>query len=291
MTGLLRAEFLKLRKRWMPYVLFVLMLAGAAFLIWAIGYGTYVGEDEEIEWKLSAMRTFLYPYSVPALLDSGQFWGSAIFVSILTTSTLATEHNWGTIRPALTGGVSRARYLASKLILLMLVSTVALLLAFGFGLLMSLLASNASGLNIPADHPGRFTASDFALMLSRTALCILPYGLMAFMLTVISRSTALGIAGTMGYMMIEAIAVAALGTGGDLVQAPRILFVGHSVGPLIAENRFGDLQYESISFRDLDAPDQPGVWTATFVVVAESVAFLVTSFVVFLRRDVGVSQG
>lgn len=291
MSGLLRADFLKLRKRWMPYVLFVLMLVGAAFFIWAVGYGTWEGEDEELDWKLSGMRTFLYPYSVPALLDTGQFWGSAIFVAILTTSTLATEHNWGTIRPALAGGVSRARYLASKLGLLVTISTVALLLVFGFGVAMSLLASNVSGLDYPASHPESFTAADFVLMVARTALCIIPYGLLAFAVTVISRSTALGIAGTMGYMMIEAIAVSALGTGGDILQAPRILFVGHSVGAVMAENQFGGLGYESMAFRELNAPDAPGVWTATTVIVVESAALLAAAFAVFLRRDVAVSQG
>ncbi|MEX1195709.1 MAG: ABC transporter permease [Dehalococcoidia bacterium] len=288
MSGLLRAEFLKMRKRWMPYVLFLLMLAGAAVIIWLIGYGTW-HDDDDPEWAASGFRTFAYPYSVPALLDSGQFWGAAFFVGILATSTLATEHNWGTIRPALVGGVSRARYLLAKLLMLMLVSTVALLLALGFGVLLSLWATSVADTTVT--YPGSFTAGDFVLMVSRAALCILPYGLLAFALTVISRSTALGIAGTMGYMTLEAIIVAALGTGGDILQGSRILFLGHSVGALIAENRFGDLGYESTSFRDLEAPDQPGIWTATAVIVAESALLLAASFFVFIRRDVTVSHG
>jgi len=288
-TGLLRAELLKMRKRWMPYVLFLLMLAGAAFIVWAIGYGTW--HDDDPEYAASGLRTFAYPYSVPALLDSGQFWGSAFFVAILTTSTLATEHNWGTIRPALSGGLSRSRYLATKLVTLTLVSTVALLLVFGFGLLLSLWATSVAGLDTPVPHPGGFTVGDFVLMVSRAALCIVPYGLLAFALTVISRSTALGIAGTMGYMTLEAIIVAVLGTGGDILQGSRILFLGHSVSALIAENRFGGLDYESTAFRDLESPGQPGVWTATAVIVAESAFLLAASFLVFLRRDVTVSHG
>lgn len=289
MTGLLRAEFLKMRKRWMPYVLLLFMLAGAAFLMWAIGYGTW--HDDDPQFKASGLRTFAYPYSVPALLDTGQFWGSAIFVSILTTSTLATEHNWGTIRPALAGGVSRARYLITKLITLTLVSTVALLVVFAFGVGMSLWATSVAGLEAPVSHPGSFSAGDLVLMVSRAALCIVPYGLLAFALTVISRSTAVGIAGTLGYMMLEAIIVAALGTGGDLLQGSRILFFGHSVSALIAENRFAGLDYESTAPRDLDSPDQPGVWIATAVVLAQSAFLLAASFLVFLRRDVTVSHG
>lgn len=286
MIGLLRAELLKLGKRWMPYVLLLIMLAGAAFIIWAMGYGTW--KDDDAEFAASGLRTFAYPYSVPALLDSGQFWGSAFFVSILATSTVATEHNWGTIRPALSGGVSRVRFLATKLLALTLVSTVALLFALGFGIVLSLWATSVADVNPTV--PGGFTAGDFVLMVSRTALCIVPYGLMAFALTVFSRSTALGIAGTMGYMVLEAIIVAILGTGGDILQGTRILFLGHSVSALMAENRIADLSFESTAFRDLDSESQPGVWTATFVIIAESVAFLAVSFLIFLRRDVTTSH-
>lgn len=286
MSGLLRAELLKLRKRWMPYVLFILMLAGAAFLIWVLGYLSWKNDD--VEYRPDALRTFAYPYSVPALLDTGQFWASAIFVAILTTSTIATEHNWGTIRPSIAGGVSRARYLLTKLLTLTLVSTVALLLVFGFGLLMSLWATSTS--DAPVPHPS-FTAGEFALMLARTALCIVPYGLLAFALTVATRSTAVGIAGTMVYMILGAIIVAVLGTFGELMQNARFLFLDHSITALIAENRFGDLSYNVMWFRDLDSDSLPGVWTAAALIVVQSAFFLAISFTIFLRRDVTVSHG
>ncbi len=290
MTGLLRAELLKMLKRWMPYVLFLLMLIGAATIIWLFGYVSYRDEGE-IEFHATALRTFVYPYSVPALLDSGQFWGAAFFVAILATSTVATEHNWGTVRPALVGGVSRARYLLTKLITLTLVSIVALLIVFGFGVLMSLWASNAEGIAVPAPHPEGFSVGDLLIMILRTAFCMIPYGLLAFALTVITRSTAVGIAATMGYMTLEGIIVALLSTGGDIFQDSRYLFLGHSVTVLMAENRFQDLDFNTIAFRDLGSPDQPGIWTATGIIVAQSAAFLAAAFAVFLRRDITVSHG
>ena len=289
MAGLLRAEFLKLRKRWMPYVLFLFLLAGAAFLIWAVGYSERNDSDDPA-FALASIRTFAYPYSIPALLDSGQFWGSAIFVAILTTSTLATEHNWGTIRPAIVGGVSRARYLAAKLIILTLVSIVVMLLALGFGVAMSLWASSAAGYDVPVSHPESFTAADFLLMLGRTAICIIPYGLVAFTLTVLSRSTALGVAGTMGFVVLEAILVEVLGTGSGLIEEAQALFPGHNVSTLIAENRFGNLEYESMALREME-PGVPSVWSATAILVVESALLLFASFAVFLRRDVTVSHG
>src|SRR3990170_1396312 len=41
MNSLVAAELLKIRKRWMPYVLLLTMVAGAAFFIWLIGYVSY----------------------------------------------------------------------------------------------------------------------------------------------------------------------------------------------------------------------------------------------------------
>lgn len=37
----LAAETLKVRKRWMPYVLLLVMVAGAAVVIWLAGYVNY----------------------------------------------------------------------------------------------------------------------------------------------------------------------------------------------------------------------------------------------------------
>lgn len=289
MIGLLRAELLKMLKRWMPYLLFLLMLAGAAVVIWLFGYVSY--KEDDFEFRATAMRTFAYPYSVPALLDSGQFWGAAFFVAILTTSTIATEHNWGTIRPGLAGGVSRARYLLTKLVTLSAVSIAALLTALAFGILMSLWASDLAGFQVPASHPESLSISDFTVMVLRTAFCIVPYGLLAYAATVLSRSTALGIAGTLGYMVLEGILVAVLTTGGDILQDSRYFFLGHSVTPLMNENRFDGLDFNSLAFRDLESRNQPGLWTATAIIVAQSTLFLAASFLVFLRRDVTVSHG
>jgi hypothetical protein len=94
----------------------------------------------------------------------------------------------------------------------------------------------------------------------------------------------------MGYMVLEAIIVALLETGGGLFADSRTLFPGHNVGALIAENRFGGLEYESMAFRDLGQSDA-GVWTATMILVAESALLIAVSFAVFMRRDVTVNHG
>ena len=58
-ASVLGAELLKVRKRWMPYVLLLVMLAGAAIQIWLAGYGSWKNDDPE--FQLNALRTFSLP--------------------------------------------------------------------------------------------------------------------------------------------------------------------------------------------------------------------------------------
>ena len=122
-SSILAVELLKVRKRWMPYILLVVMVAGVALQIWLAGYLGW--RQNEAEFRESALRTFAFPWSIPALLDSGQFWGS-ILVGILTSSVVATEYAWGTIRQALIRGQPRSQYLVVKLLGITVIAAVTL---------------------------------------------------------------------------------------------------------------------------------------------------------------------
>lgn len=286
MTGVLRAEILKTAKRWMPYVLFLVMVGGAAIQIWLAGYSNY-RNSEDAEFAGAAFRSFAFPWSLAALLDSGQFWGAAIFVGILTSSSVATEYNWGTVRQALVRGQSRSEYLAVKLAGTAMICTVGLLLALAVGIAFSLIATNAAGAPITFDVPGGPSVAETGLMILRAALGILPYGLLAFMLTIAGRSTALGVGGTLGYMFGETAVAAILksvgGAGADFQEAA----LGHQVASLIAANRIGDGDYNSPAMRELPNPSElPDPNLAALVIVIYCAVFLVIAFAIFQRRDI-----
>ena len=290
MNSVLAAEILKVRKRWMPYVLLLVMLAGAAVLIWLIGYVGYQ-EDPRGEFAGDAFRTFAFPWSIAALLDSGQFWGAAIFVAILTSSTVSTEYNWGTVRQALIRGQPRWQFLAAKLLGTAIVCIIFLLVALGVGILFSIIATSAAGEPITLDVLGGPSIQDIVLMVLRSAAGIIPYGLLAFALAVIGRSTALGIAGTLGYMLGEGIVVAILDSIGGIAADFREIAIGHHVASLIAANRIGSGDYNSIAARELPvSADLPDVWIASLVVCLYSVVFAAVAFFVFQRRDLRSSD-
>jgi ABC-2 type transport system permease protein len=288
--SVLAAELLKVRKRWMPYVLLLVMVAGAAVLIWLIGY---VGYHEETDpgYKSDALRTFAFPWSIATLLDSGQFWGAAVFVTILTSSTVATEYNWGTVRQALTRGLPRWQFLAAKLLGTSIICIVLLLAALAIGILFSMFATSIEGESITLDVPDGPSLPDIVLMVLRAALGIIPYGMLAFALAVIGRSTALGIAGTLGYMLGEGIIVAILDSIGGVAADFREVAVGRHVASLMAANRIGPGDYNSIAARELPvATDLPDVWVATLVILLYCTAFTALAFIIFQRRDLRSSD-
>ena len=289
-AGLIAAELLKVRKRWLIYILMAVLIGGAAVQIWLLGYVSWSADDPE--YRSDALRSFVLPYALPALLEAGQSWG-AIIVGILISSAVATEYSWGTVRQAVLRGQTRAEYLTAKLIGLALVSTVIMLLTLVVGLFFALVATSLTGEPITFDAPGGPNALEAILMILRAAYCILPYALLAFCLTAVGRSTALGVAGTLMFIFGEAIIMGILlGIGG--LSADFAAFTpGHNVNAIMAANRIGDGYFNSFALRDigLSGAELPNPWTAALVLAVYCLAFLGVTFYVFQKRDMTAGAG
>ena len=287
--SILAAELLKVRKRWIPYILLLPVVAALAFqtfLAYFIGWRN--GGDVE------ALYVAVLPWSLPALLDMTQFLG-AIMIGILAASMTGTEEGWGTVRQALVRGQSRSAYLTTKLLGIAVVAVIGVLVVMGIGLLFSIIITVVEGSPITLDVPGGDDLSvvDVALMGLRTVYTMTPYVLLAFCLTVVGRSTTLGVAGVLVYVMLEAIVLAILGgIGGEAADA-RTYFIGHNVMAILVENQVSHLGYFSMAARGslvlrADLPD-PGV--AALVLALYCAVFLTIAYVVFNRRDLGASAG
>lgn len=284
MNSILAAELLKVRKRWMPYIIFLTMLVGVSMLIWLAGYVSY--HNSPFEMRNTTLRTFTLPWSIPALLDSGQFWG-AVLVSVLTSSVVATEYNWGTVRGCISRGQRRGEYLAYKLLGLTVVAAVTLLAALAVGVIFSIIAGSLAGRPLTLDTPqGYVSPADIVVMILRAGVAVLPYGLLAFCVTVVTRSTAFGAAGTIVYMFGELIVVSILRGLGGAAADLRDVSIGHNAAALMAQNRLGLGDFNSMAPREITNPAQlPEPAVALFVIVVYCVAFLVIAFAVFRRRD------
>jgi len=290
MTSLLRAELLKIRKRWLPYILFLVMVAGVSVIVWLGGYAEW-RQSQDFETERLGLHTFAFPWSLVALLDSGQFWGSFL-VGILVASAVATEYNWGTVRQALIRGQTRSQYLTVKLLGAALLSAIILLAALAVGVALSLLASALADQPVTLDVPGGPSPFEVVLSVLRAGYGILPYALLAFGLTVISRSTAMGVAGILVFLIGEAILITILGGLGGPAPTIRAALIGHNVSALLAANVIGPGEYNAIAFREFPvASELPAPATAALVIALYCAALLAITYAIFQRRDLGVEAG
>jgi len=208
-------------------------------------------------------------------------------------SVVATEHNWGTVRQALIRGQTRSQYLTAKLAGIIVIASLSLLAALAVGLGFSVIAMSVADQPITFDVPNGPSVLDAILMILRAGYCIIPYGLLAFALTVIGRSTALGMGGTLLYIfVVEAILVAILGQLGGPAPDVRAFFLGHNVRALLAANTIGAGEYNSFAFREILQPSElPEPTVAALVIALYSAIFLAISYWVFQRRDLGSEAG
>ncbi len=288
---MLAAELLKVRKRWLAYLLVLLLIAAGAMQIWLAGYGSWKADSElDAQGRRMALQTFVFPWSLVSLLDSGQFWGSFI-VGVLTSSMVATEYGWGTVRQALIRGQTRSRYLTVKLLGIALLSSAILLTTLGFGIGFSLLATVIAGEPVTLDVPDGPSAPELVLMVLRAGYAILPYGLLTFCLTVVGRSTALGVAGTLLYLLGESILLGILhGLGGP---APTIqaFVLGHNASAVLSANVIGSENFNSLAFRNNPLPaDVPDPAVGALVLAVYCAIFIAVAYYVFQRRDLGVES-
>jgi ABC-type transport system involved in multi-copper enzyme maturation permease subunit len=290
-ASIIAAELLKVRKRWLPYILVLLMIVGTGVLIWLGGYTSWRAEALDAEGRRLALHTFVLPWSLVSLLDTGQFWGSFV-VAVLTASIVATEYNWGTARQALVRGQTRRQYLTVKLLGMIILSAAGLLLALAVGIAFSLMATAIAGEPVTLDAPGGPAAFDLVLMVLRAGYAIVPYGLLAFCLTVIGRSTALGVAGTFSYMIGEAILLGILHSLGGVAPTIQSFILGHNVSAVLSANVIGAEQYNSAAFRNNALPaDLPDPALGALVIALYCAVFLAIAYGVFQRRDLGIESG
>jgi ABC-2 type transport system permease protein len=290
MSRLVAAELMKFRTRWLPYVLVLIAIAGISFQVWVGGYVTYraaSGGRAEAE----AFHSLALPWSLPSMLDAGQYWG-AILVGVLTASVVATEFSWGTVRQPLIRGHSRSEYLTAKLLGLVLAATIGLLIALAAGILMSALATWTAGETVTLHIAGGPSLGEMGLMVLRAGYAVLPYGLLAFAVSVLTRSTAAGTVAVLLYVFIESSVIGILGAVGGRWADARAFTLGHNVSALLAANNIAGQQFNTLAFRARpDASDLPSALTGAIVIAIYCVVLGAIAYLNFDRRDVRATEG
>ncbi len=162
-------------------------------------------QQEQIEQQRAV---FTLPGSIPTSLGMAQSMGIILF-AILTASVFGTEYGWGTIRLVLSVGTRRWHYLSGKLALLALVVLGSLVFVVLFSIVSSLIVANLAG-SVEFGFLTLGFMGDVLADVGRIWFAMWPYIALAAVFTVLSRSSAAGIALAIAYYFIEALVVAQL---------------------------------------------------------------------------------
>ncbi len=276
---MLAAELLKVRKRWLPYLLLLPVVAALAFQTFVAYFSGWRQEH-----NAEALRMSVLPWSLASLLDLTQFLG-ALVIGILAASVAGTEFGWGTARQALARGQTRVQYLTTKLLGITLLGVIGYLLVLAVAMLFTVITTTLE--DAPLTFGAERSKLDVALMVLRTGYTIVPYVLLAFALAIVGRSTTLGVVGLVLFVFLEAIVHAVLTVIGGGAADARAFFMVHNVMALLALNQTGPLDYFSIAPRGSPvALELPDAGVGALVLALYSGIFLAISYGVFLRRDV-----
>ena len=259
---LTRWEWYKLRHRWMPWVILVILVAVTHLILWAMSAGG--GPDQR----------FAPPGSIVNGLDIVTTTFGAVLVMILASSATGVEYGWGTLRAVLTRGVGRWQLLASKMLMLMLASAAGLLILSAL-ILVSSLAASAFG-DAQSQDAGQW--SDAAIALGKSVYSLVPYVILVTFFVVLTSSAAVGSGIALGYYVGELIIVGIL--NGVIDGFERISrFV---LGPSVAAWMGGPLGTTGSSLGHLQA---------SLVMLAYIAVIAAAAFWIFQRKDVTGPRG
>ncbi|MFW6174726.1 MAG: ABC transporter permease subunit [Chloroflexota bacterium] len=327
-------EWFKLRRRWMPWILLVLLLLFSQIAIWgpffayqnmessgadvSVGFGdgrpvtvncrAWLAGDtsgippdapEELvndlrescqqrlasqAEQLSILRdAFSLPGSILSVLGNTQALALAL-LAILTASVFGLEYGLGTVRTILVKGAGRWQYVAGKLALLLIVAGGALGVAVGATVVSSLIAGSlAAEPSLDPEMFGEGTSStwgDAGLGFAKSWAALVPYVGLTALVTVLARSSAIGMAVGLGYLFAEQILVALLSNLFQWFSNVADFLLVQNINAFVGSGGLGG-----------PAGDGPGVLQASLVLAAYTVLFGALAFWMFQRRDVGGASG
>ena len=211
-----------------------------------------------------------------------------ILMVILTASTLGMDYGWGTLRAVLANGAGRWQYLSVKLLLMALVAGGALVVVTAATALSSLLAGAlaSDGAGNVEDPMGW---ADVGTSFAKTWFALLPYVAVAVFITVVTSSSAGGMAVALGYYFAELIAVAIMINLFDWFQNVADYVLGRNItGWMLG------VQRESVSggvVGDIGLEEFPGDLHAFLVMAGYTLVLGALAFWIFQRRDVVATGG
>jgi ABC-2 type transport system permease protein len=267
MANLLRSELFRLRKRSQSWLLLLIgfILVGLFYGAFLIAYFSLSGAD-----KLDVQDGLLLRNVEENGMQIAWLFAS-ILVSIVGASLIGSEYSWNTIRSLLARATSRNALLTAKWVTLTIYTTLLTVFVVTvtpvlFSIVSSLIAGESPGGNTDIYEGILFTTGRILLTMAPTAA-------LAFMLALVTRSIAAGIAVSIGLGFLEPAIFGLLGALSDTFDTVQKFGLA-----------WGSTQLGSIGYDENVTTNEALQGAAAMVIY--TVIFVVISYVVFRRRDV-----
>jgi hypothetical protein len=202
MISLLRADWRKLRHRWMPRILILILLVLVALIFFA------VSRRARFQGDLSLPDGFIVALSLAG--------GFAPFIwPVLAGSWGGGEYGWGTMRVTLTRMPSRIAFSVSGLLMVLFTLIGTLVLVLGVGAIAgSIVGGTSSGTVLPGPAGANATEVIIKMFLA-VALTSSFYAVLAYTAGVVFRSVPAGVGIGIGFSVAQSVVLAIFTGLGD----------------------------------------------------------------------------
>jgi ABC-2 type transport system permease protein len=267
MVNLLRSELFRLRKRSQSWMLLLIgfVLVGLFYGAFLIAYFSLSGADKlDVRDGLLLKNVEENGMSIALLFTS-------ILISIVGASLIGSEYSWNTIRPLLARATSRNALLTAKWLTLAIYTVlITVLIVTVTPVLFSVVTSMIAG-ESPGGNADIYESIVFST--GRILLTMVPTAALAFMLALVMRSIAAGIAVSIGLGFLEPAIFALLGALSDVFDTIQKFGLA-----------WGSTQLSTIGFDDSVTATE--AWQGAAAMTIYTVIFIAISYIVFRRRDV-----
>ena len=274
-------ENIKIFKRrlfWVEIILLALIVLGILLALFITVETDRNGSGLLSDERSMLLETLTWPEAWSNVIQFAGWDGfGPLFLIILVGAVTAQEYNWRTLHISLSRGISRPVLVMAKLTALfiaglLIVSTV---LAAG-GITTAIFSKMINGsLNLHQLDIAHMFSS-----IGRAIFTMLPYGCLAFMLAVASRSTVVAISGGLVYVLVlENLIMSSAGLLGERFSQLVLYLPGGLANSLVILNN-ASLGMESSSEMNIVSPVH-----AVVGITAWTLLFIGLSLWVFQRQD------
>jgi ABC-2 type transport system permease protein len=278
MIASLRADGLKMRKRWATWIMIAILLAWLVLLVYALLYLIIKTQPQSFRGggvPAALLKRQIFPENfIPTVLSTASTIGAAIMIIFGALST-ASEYGWSTVQTILIQQPGRVAVLAGKLVALAVATVLISIAALGVAALSAYVVVTLDG------SSSSWPAATMILKgFGALALQLGVWAAFGAFLGIAFRSTAAAIGGGLVYLFVGEALIGGLFRSTTVIKDVLKYLPGINAD---AVNAAFPLSYRNPNTQAPLVDATHGVITLLVYLVI----FTGLSFLIFRRRDVG----